>query len=71
MVLQCIRFVIKALIPESHSENRIRGGLQEVVGSFYKNLTAITETDRTLSEACHNYTSDCLQNIVQNDLRTP
>ena len=53
------------------SENRIRGALREVVGSFYENVTAITERDGTLSEACRKCTSDCLQNIVQNDLRTP
>ena len=51
------------------SENRIRGGLREVVGSFYENLTAITERVGTLSEACRKYTSDCLQNIVQNKLK--
>ena len=51
------------------SENRIRGGLREVVDSFYENLTAITERDGTLSEACRKYSSDCLQNTIQNELK--
>ena len=44
-------------------------GLREVVGSFYENLTAITETDGTPSEACRKYSSDCLQNMIQNELK--
>ena len=59
----------RGLIPERHSENRIRSGLREVVGSFYENLTAITETDGTSSEACRKYSSDCLQNMIQNELK--
>ena len=51
------------------SENRIRSGLREVVDSFYENLTAITERDGTLSEACRKYSSDCLQNMIQNELK--
>ena len=51
------------------SENWIRSGLREVVDSFYENLTAITEKDGTLSEACRKYSSDCLQNMIQNELK--
>ena len=42
----------EALFQKVISENRIRSGLREVVDSFYENLTAITERDGTLSEAC-------------------
>ena len=55
------------LIPESHF--RKSDGLREVVGSFYENLTAITERDGTLPEACRIYSSDCLQNMIQNELK--
>ena len=48
------------------SENR---GLREVVDSFYENLTAITERDGTLSEACRKCSSDSLQNMIQNELK--
>ena len=58
-----------ALFQKVISENRIRSGLREVVGSFYENLTAITERDGTLSEACRKYSSDCLQNMIQNELK--
>ena len=51
------------------SENRIRSGLRQVVDSFYENLTAITEREGTLSEACRKYSSDCLQNMIQNELK--
>ena len=58
-----------ALFQKVISENRIRSGLREVVGSVYENLTAITERDGTLSEACRKYSSDCLQNMIQNELK--
>ena len=58
-----------ALFQKVISENRIRSGLREVVDSFYENLTPITERDGTLSEACHKYSSDCLQNMIQNELK--
>ena len=58
-----------ALFQKVISENRIRSGLREVVDSFYENLTAITERDGTLSEACRKYSSDCLQNMIQNELK--
>ena len=35
----------------------------------YENLTAITERDGMLSEACRKYSSDCLQNMIQNELK--
>ena len=63
------KLISGALFQKVISENRIRSGLREVVGSFYENLTAITERDGTLSEACHKYSSDCLQNMIQNELK--
>ena len=58
-----------ALFQKVISENRIRSGLRQVVDSFYENLTAITERDGMLSEACRKYSSDCLQNMIQNELK--
>ena len=43
--------------------------LRVVVDSFYENLTAITDRDGTLSEAYRKYSSDCLQNMIQNELK--
>ena len=76
-LLNCTHITTTAIIPAATgilfqkviSENRIRSGLREVVDSFYENLTAITERDGTLSEACLKYSSDCLQNMIQNQLK--
>ena len=59
-----------ALFQKVISENRIRSGLRQVVDSFYENLTAITERDGTLSEAYRICSSDCLQNMIQNELKS-
>ena len=52
-------------------DNQIRSGLQEVVGSFSENLTAITERIGTLSEGYRKYSCESFQNMIQNALKTP
>ena len=55
--------IFRKLVPKSRPSRKNR--------ALGPRITAIPETDGTLLEAYHKYTSDCLQNIVQNDLRTP
>ena len=58
-----------ALFQKVISENRIRSGLREVRRQFLQKSNGYYRKRRNAIGACRKYSSDCLQNMIQNELK--